>query len=181
MTHQSFMQDPMTAQMIGQNPQANQMMAALQAHIAEHYAFLYRNQIEQQVGAPLLTTGEDEPLPEDMENALSRMVAQAAQQLTQKHMAEAQQQQAQQQAQDPILQMQMKELSIKEAEVQRKMQKDQAELQLRLQQQQIEQERIASQERQATAAMQSREEIEGLKMGVEIAKSAEAMGAKGTT
>lgn len=52
-THQSFMQDPMTAQMIGQNPQAQQMMAALQAHIAEHYAFLYRNMIEQQVGAAL--------------------------------------------------------------------------------------------------------------------------------
>jgi hypothetical protein len=181
MTHQSFMQDPMTAQMIGQNPQANQMMSALQAHIAEHYAFLYRNQIEQQVGAPLMTTGEDEPLPADMENALARMVAQAAQQLTQKHMAEAQQQQAQQQAQDPILQMQMKELGIKEAEVQRKTQKDQAELQLKLQQQQIEKERIAAQERQATAAMQSREEIEGLKMGVEIARSTEATGAKGTT
>lgn len=180
MTHQSFMQDPMTAQMIGQNPQAQQMMAALQAHIAEHYAFLYRNQIEQQVGAPLMTSGDEEPLPEDMENALARMVAQAAQQLTQKHMAEAQQQQAQQQAQDPILQMQMKELGIKEAEVQRKMQKDQAELQLKAQQQQIEQARIASQERQATAAMQSREEIEGLKIGVEIAKSTEATGAKGT-
>ena len=179
-THQSFMQDPMTAQMIGQNPQANQMMAALQAHIAEHYAFLYRNQIEQQVGGPLLTTGEDEPLPEDVENAVARMVAQAAQQLTQKHMAEAQQQQAQQQAQDPILQMQMKELGIKESEVQRKMQKDQADAQLRLQQQAIEKERIASQERQATAAMQSREEIEGLKIGVEIAKSTEAIGAKGT-
>ena len=176
-THQSFMQDPMTAQMIGQNPQANQMMAALQAHIAEHYAFLYRNQIEQQVGAPLLTTSEDEPLPEDIENAVARMVAQAAQQLTQKHMADAQQQQAQQQAQDPILQMQMKELGIKEAEVQRKMQKDQADAQLRLQQQQIEKERIASQERQATAAMQSREEIEGLKLGVDLAKSTEAKGA----
>lgn len=179
MTHQSFMQDPMTAQMIGQNPQANQMMSSLQAHIAEHYAYLYRNQIEQQVGGPLLMTGEDEPLPEDMENALARMVAQASQQLAQKHMAEAQQQQVQQQAQDPILQMQMKELSIKEADVQRKAQKDQADLQLKMQQQQIEQERIASQERQSTAAIQSREQIEGLKVGVEVARSTEAGGAKG--
>jgi hypothetical protein len=48
-THQTFMQDPMTAQMIGQNPMANQMMAALQSHIAEHFGYMYRNQIEQQV------------------------------------------------------------------------------------------------------------------------------------
>lgn len=179
--HQAFLQDPKTAQMIGQNPLANQMMAAMQAHIAEHYAFSYRNMIEQQVGGPLLQTGEDEPLPPDMENAVARMVAQAAQQLTQKHMAEAQQQQAQQQAQDPIIQMQMQELQIKAQEVQRKAQKDQIDAQLKMQQQQIEQERIASQERQATAARESREEIEGLKIGVDIAKSTEASSAKGTT
>jgi hypothetical protein len=179
--HQAFLQDPKTAQMIGQNPLANQMMAAMQAHIAEHYAFAYRNMIEQQVGGPLLQTGEDEPLPPDMENAVARMVAQAAQQLTQKHMAEAQQQQAQQQAQDPIIQMQQQELQLKAQELQRKAQKDQVDAQLRLQQQQIEQERIASQERQAVAAMQSREEIEGLKIGIDIAKNTEARPAEGTT
>jgi hypothetical protein len=179
--HQAFLQDPKTAQMIGQNPLANQMMAAMQAHIAEHYAFAYRNMIEQQVGGPLLQTGDDEPLPPDMENAVARMVAQAAQQLTQKHMAEAQQQQAQQQAQDPIIQMQQQELQLKAQELQRKAQKDQVDAQLRLQQQQIEQERIASQERQAVAAMQSREEIEGLKIGIDIAKSTEARPAEGTT
>jgi hypothetical protein len=179
--HQAFLQDPKTAQTIGQNPLANQMMAAMQAHIAEHYAFSYRNMIEQQVGGPLLQTGEDEPLPKDMENAVARMVAQAAQQLTQKHMAEAQQQQAQQQAQDPIIQMQMQELQIKGQEVQRKAQKDQMDMQLKQQQQQIEQARIASQERQATAALQSREEIEGLKIGVDIARSTEAKPAEGTT
>jgi hypothetical protein len=180
-THQAFLQDPKTAQTIGQNPAANQMMGAMQAHIAEHYAYAYRNMIEQQVGGPLLMTQEDEPLSPDMENAVARMVAQAAQQLTQKHMAEAQQQQAQQQAQDPIIQMQMQELQIKAQEVQRKAQKDQMDMQLKQQQQQIEQARIASQERQATAALQSREEIEGLKIGVDIAKSTEAKPAEGTT
>jgi len=180
-THRAFLQDPKTAQTIGQNPAANQMMGAMQAHIAEHYAYAYRNMIEQQVGGPLLMTQEDEPLSPDMENAVARMVAQAAQQLTQKHMAEAQQQQAQQQAQDPIIQMQMQELQIKAQEVQRKAQKDQMDMQLKQQQQQIEQARIASQERQATAALQSREEIEGLKIGVDIAKSTEAKPAEGTT
>jgi hypothetical protein len=41
-THTSFMQDPMIAQTIGQNPQAQQIMASLQAHIAEHLGFSYR-------------------------------------------------------------------------------------------------------------------------------------------
>jgi hypothetical protein len=177
--HQAFMQDPMTMQMIGQNPMAQQMIAALQAHISEHYAFQYRNLIEQQVGAALPPHDMEEPLPEEYEAALSRMVAQAAQQLLQKNQANAQQQQAQQQAQDPILQMQQQELQMKAQEIQRKAQKDQADIQLKQQQQQIEKERIASQERAAMASVQakqqtdmeriqSHEEIEGMRMGVQV-------------
>lgn len=188
-THQSFMQDPMTAQMIGQNPQAQQMMAALQAHIAEHYAFLYRNMIEQQVGAALPPPDAEEPLPEEFEAALSRMVAQASQQLLMQNQANAQQQQAQQQAQDPIIQMQMQELQIKAQDVQRKAQKDQQDAQMRMQQLQVEQERVASQERAAMAAIQSKqqidmeklqsaEEIEGMKLGFEIQKSKDELAAK---
>ena len=170
-THISFMQDPMTAQMIGQNPLAQQMMAALQAHIAEHYAFMYRNMIEQQVGAPLPPPDAEEQLPEEFETALSRMVAQASQQLLQQNQANAANQQAQQQAQDPIIQMQMQELQIKEAEVQRKAQKDQMDAQLRMQQQQIETQRIASQEKMAMEAIESREEIEGMKLGLDVSKA----------
>jgi len=168
LTHQAFSQDPMTAQMIGQNPQAQQMLGAMQAHIAEHYAFMYRNLIEQQVGAPLPAPDAEEPLPEEFEAALSRMVAQAAQQLMMKNQAAAAQQQAQQQAQDPVMQMQMKELEIKASEVQRKAAKDAQDAQLRTQQLAIEQERIASQERSAIEAINSREEIEGMKLGVDI-------------
>jgi len=188
-THQSFMQDPMTAQMIGQNPQAQQMMAALQSHIAEHYAFLYRNMIEQQVGAALPPPDAEEPLPEEFEAALSRMVAQASQQLLMQNQAKAQQQQAQQQAQDPIMQMQMQELQIKAQDVQRKAQKDQIDAQMRAQQLQVEQQRVASQERAAMAAieakkqmdtekLQSQEEIEGMKLGFEIQKAKEELAAK---
>ena len=170
LAHQAFSQDPMTAQMIGQNPQAQQMLGAMQAHIAEHYAFMYRNLIEQQVGAPLPSPDADEPLPEEFETALSRMVAQAAQQLLMKNQAAAAQQQAQQQAQDPVMQMQMKELEIKASEVQRKAAKDAQDAQLREQQLAIEKERIASQERSAIEAINSREEIEGMRLGVDIRK-----------
>jgi hypothetical protein len=63
-THTSFMQDPMIAGTIGQNPMAQQIMASLQAHIAEHLAFSYRKQIEERLGVPL--PPPDEQLPEDM-------------------------------------------------------------------------------------------------------------------
>ena len=169
-THQTFMQDPMTAQMIGQNPMAQQIMAAIQAHIAEHYAFMYRNKIEQQIGAPLPSVEEDEALPQELENALSRMVAQAAQQLLQQNQAAAAQQQAQEQAQDPIIQMQMQELQIKAQEVQRKAQKDQMDAQIKIQQQGIEVERIKSLERQAQESTKSREDIAGTKIGIEMAR-----------
>jgi hypothetical protein len=147
-THQTFMQDPMTAQMIGQNPMAQQMMGALQAHIAEHFGYMYRNQIEQQVGAPIPTfEDEDKPIPEDIEFALSRLVAQASQQLLQQNQAAAAQQQAQQQAQDPLIQMQMQELQLKGQDLQRKTLKDQTDAKLKAQQQEIERQRIQAQEK----------------------------------
>ena len=86
-THTSFMKDPMVAQMIGQNPQAQQIMASLQAHIAEHLGFQYRQQIEEKLGAPL--PAPNETLPEDVEVQLARLVADAGQQLTQTHQQQA--------------------------------------------------------------------------------------------
>jgi hypothetical protein len=165
-THQSFMQDPMTAQMIGQNPMANQMMAALQSHIAEHFGYMYRNQIEQQVGAPIPTFDDDKEIPQDIEFALSRMVAQASQQLLQQNQAAAAQQQAQAQAQDPIIQMQMQELQLKGQDLQRKALKDKTDAQLKAQQQEIERQRIQSQEKiaEATAMVKATAEDEKLKI-----------------
>jgi hypothetical protein len=130
--HQAFMSDPVVMQTIGQNPQANQIMGALQAHIAEHLGFQYRSQIEKQMGVAL--PAPDKTLPEDVEVNLSRLVATASQQLLQLHQQQAAQQQAQQQAQDPIVQMQQQELQQKMQEIQRKAQKDQTDAQLRSQQ-----------------------------------------------
>ena len=126
--HQSFMQDPQIAVTIGQNPLAQKIQSASMAHIAEHLGFQYRRQIEERLGVPL--PNPDEPLPEDVEVELSRLVAQGAQQLLQVHQGQAQQAQAQQQAQDPLTQLQNKELDIKAQDVQRKAAKDQADMQL---------------------------------------------------
>ena len=128
-THQSFMQDPMIAQTIGQNPQAKQIMAALQAHIAEHLGFRYRAQMEEKLGVTLPPPNEQ--LPEEIEVQLARLVAEGGKQLTQQHQQEAAQQQAQQQQQDPTFQLQQAELQVKQQEVQRKTQKDQSDTQLK--------------------------------------------------
>ena len=144
--HMAFMQDPMVAQLIGQNPQAQQIMAALQAHIAEHLGFNYRKQIEEKLGAPLPAPGAE--LSEEVEIQLARVVADAGKQLTQAHQQEAAQKQAQEQAQDPVLQLQREELAVKQSEVQRKGQKDQADSAL----QQAEAQR-KSQKDQADAAI----------------------------
>lgn len=126
--HQSFMQDPMIAQAIGQNPMAQQIMASLQAHIAEHLGFLYRKQIEERLGAPLPAPNEE--MSPEIEVQLSRLVADAGKQLTQIHQQQAMQQQAQQQAQDPLFQLQQQELQVKQADIQRKAAKDQADIQI---------------------------------------------------
>jgi len=129
-THQSFMQDPQVAQMIGQNPQAQAIMGALQAHLAEHTAFKYRKQMEEKIGAPLPPPNEQ--LPEDIEVTLAQVMAKAGTQLSQANQQQAAQAAAQQQMQDPTFQLQQQELAIKQAEVQRKSQKDQVDAQLRM-------------------------------------------------
>ena len=180
-THMNFMNDPLTMKLIGQNPQAPMMAAALQAHIAEHFGFKYRQMIEQQVGGPIPYLKDDEDtMPEEYEVQLSRLVAQASQQLLQQNQAQAAQQQAQQQAQDPIIQMQMQELQLKAQEVQRKAQKDQADVQLKQEQINVERERISAQlELESTKAgikmaadkdkMKVDTQLQAAKLGVDIA------------
>jgi hypothetical protein len=126
--HMSFIQDPILAQSIGQNPRAPQIQAAMMAHVAEHAGFKYRTQIEQQMGISL--PPQDEQLPPQIELALSTMMAQAAQQVLQQSQSQAAQQQAQQQAQDPVVQMQMQELQIKQGELQLKNQEAQQKFEI---------------------------------------------------
>ena len=167
-------------QLIGQNPKAQQMVAAMQAHIADHVGFQYRQQIEQQLGMPL--PPEEEKLPPQVEIALSGMLAQAAQQVLQQNQTQAAQAQAQQQAQDPVLQMQMKELEIRDREVglkERKIQVDAAlgADRLRLDERKIEGDqelaglKVGAQIQESRTKQAAENEREGLRMGIDIAKS----------
>jgi hypothetical protein len=140
--HMALMQDPLMAAQIGQNPQAQKMMAEIQAHVAEHLAFAYRKKVEEQLGVPMPKPDED--LPEDVEVQLSRLVAQASQQVLAQSKGQAAQQQAQQQAQDPLVQMQQQELQIKMQDAQTKAQKVQGDLAIRQAEVQIKAQEAAS-------------------------------------
>ena len=156
--HQSFLGDPNVQQTIGQNPQANQIHAAMQAHIAEHLGFQYRSQIEKQMGVALPVPGQS--LPQEIEVQVSRLVAQAAVQLKQMNDQKAAQAQSQQQAQDPLVQLQQQELQLKQQAQQAKTQKDQADIQARMAQVQVERERI-----------QAQQETEKLRIAADLQKS----------
>jgi len=180
--HMAAMQDPMMAQLIGQNPQAQQMQAAMAAHISEHVGFLYRQKIEEQMGIAL--PPEDEKMPPQYELALSQMMAQAAQQVLQQNQAMAAQQQAQQQMQDPVVQMQMQELQIraKELEIKEKQMQIEAaakteELDLRKQEidgrQQLEALKVGATIKHQQASLEAKQTAEGVRMGIETAKAKE--------
>ena len=172
--HMAAMQDPIIMQLIGQNPRAPQMQAAMMAHIAEHVGFGYRQKIEQQLGMPL--PPEDEKLPPEIETALSGMMAQAAQQVLQQNQAQAQQQQAQQQAQDPVLQLQRQELQIRQQEAQTKAQKVAQDGQIAQQKLKIDAAGSLAKiqaERQRTAAqLLQKQNIEARRLNVDALKSA---------
>ena len=144
--HVALMQDPLMAAQIGQNPQAQKMMSEIQAHIAEHLAFAYRKKVEEQLGVPMPKPDED--LPEDIEVQLSRLVAQASQQVLAQSKGQAAQQQAEQQAQDPMVQMQQAELKIKQQEVEIKMLKAKGDLQIRAEELGLKAQEAASKEGQ---------------------------------
>jgi len=158
--HMNAMQDPKLAALVGQNPQAQAISAAAMAHIQQHLAFEYRKQMEEMMGVPL-PTGEEESeegMPKDMEVQISQLAAQASDMLLNRNKTEVAAQQAQQASQDPVIQMQAKELQLKEQEEQRKALKDQSDAAEAAARLEVERERIASQERIAQASLMSKQQ-----------------------
>jgi hypothetical protein len=183
--HMSAMHDPKIAQLLQGNPMAQQLQAAMQAHINEHLGFEYRKQIEQQLGMALPAqkdeSGEDVNMAPDVEARLAPLLAQAAQQLLQQNQAQAAQQQAQQQAQDPMVQMQQQELALKAKEVAIKEKKLAVDAAAQADKLHLEQDRIAAQKEiagmQVGAKAQgdkmrlaAEQQTEGTRMGLDMAK-----------
>ncbi len=135
--HNALLQDPTIQQQVGQNPMAQQIMSAIQAHIAEHMAFKYRAGVEAQLGVPLPAPDADlNPL---VEAQLSTLVAQAAGQYLSLNQKQAAQAAAAQQAQDPVIQMQQQELMIKKQDADTKKMKAEGDLTLKAQELQMKQ------------------------------------------
>ena len=160
--HMNLLQDPLMQQMIGQNPAAPRIQAAAQAHIAEHLAFAYRQRMEEAMGVAL--PPPDMKMPEGFEVELARVAAQASDLVLGKSKTEIAAQQAQIAANDPITQIQKQELALKAAEIERKSKKDATDAAAKADQIRIEEERIKSQA-----------EIEGARLGIEVAKAKEDM------
>jgi len=168
-THMSLIQDPMIMQMIGQSPMGQQMMSAVMAHIAEHMAFEYRNQIEQQLGVQM--TAPDAELDEQTEVQISRLVAQAAQQLLQSNQQQAQQAQAQEMAQNPQLQMQQAELQLKAQELQRKEADSQRDFAIAQEKIRLERERLAVETQKEQLRLQAQQRNSDKQMRADMLKT----------
>ena len=161
--HLAAANDPKLKEIVGQSPFAGAIQAALSAHITEHVAFQYRKEIEKNLGVAM--PNEDKPLPEDTEEELSRVTAQAAEKLLQQNTAEMQQQEAMKQQQDPLTQIQQRELAIKEQELMHKKQMDIAKLELEAQKAKMNEE--AQKER-----LQSEDRREGVRIAAKLATDA---------
>ncbi len=180
--HMNAMRDPKIAMLIGQNPQAQTMQAAMMAHINEHIAFEYRKQMEELIGVPVpYTLEEDEGMPEEVELQIARLAAAASAKLLARDQNEIAAMQAQQAAQDPLIQIQQQEMAIKAKEVELKEKKLMADAAGKADQLKIEEKRIDSQEKIAgmNAALkakkdqqelQAKQVAEGLKVGLEVSR-----------
>ena len=182
--HTAALQDPKIKQVMGQNPQAPQIMQALQAHIVEHVGMEYMRQMQQQMGIQIPYTDDPDEtvdLSPEQEMQISRLAVPAAQNLLHQNQTAVAAQQAQQAAQDPIIQMQMKELQLKAQEIDIKQKQMQIEAAAKADQLEVEKMRIASQKE--IAGMQigaktkadketllAKQQLEGLRLGHQIAQ-----------
>ena len=171
--HRTFRDDPLVREMVGQNPKAPQMQAAMEAHLAEHIAFQYRLEIEKQLGVPL--PEEDEVMPENIQNQVARLSAGAAQKLLQLNQADAAQRKAQKLQEDPLIQMQQEELRMK-------VQKTQADIELDKAKLMLEQEKLSTNVQRdmalEKARLESNEQIAGAQLGAKAVTDDKAIKAK---
>lgn len=162
-SHMAFGQDPKMQQMLQMQGEAGAAkIAAGMAHINEHLAFAYRRQIEEQLGVALPeTTGdESQPLPEDVELQLSRLVAQASEKVLGINRTEVQAKQAEQAQQDPVNQQQQHEREMDKAELERKREDDKRDYEINMINALIELHKVEASQKTA-----------GAKIGVGLAES----------
>ena len=185
--HMSAMNDPKIKQVIGQNPQAPMMFQAMQSHITEHVGLEYMRQMQMAMGINIpYSDDEDEDLQltPDQEMQIARLAVPAAQNILQQNQTAVAAQQAQQAAQDPVIQMQMKELQLKAQEIDIKQKKMQIDAAKGADQIEVEKMRIAAQKEIAgmqigakakseKESLDAKQQLEGMRLGQQIGQGKE--------
>lgn len=141
--HMAALNDPMIREMVGQSPNASSIQGAMLSHITEHVAMQYRGDIEEEMGVDLPPPGQ--PMPPEVEAKYSKVVAEAAQKLLAKHVKQAEELENQRKEEDPVLEIQRREVAVKEGELKRKQEEDEHERQIDWARIAVEQERIRAQ------------------------------------
>ena len=159
--HMVLKNDPQISQEMQNSPAGQGISGALDSHVREHLAFIFRRQVEEELGIELPPM--DKPLPEDVEKRLSTLIADAADQMLGKKQAQQQAEQNAAQQQDPVIQQRERELGIRESEVQRKQQADTAK-------QQLEQQKLAASQQQEAAKLALEKQKVESQLEVDIAE-----------
>jgi len=167
--HMMAIKDPKIQQLVSQSPMAQTIAAAMASHVQEHLGFQYRKEIEQQLGIELPPPGEE--MPEELEIKLSGLVAQAAQRLYNKDIAEEQQKKVQEQLQDPNIQMQQAELQLRAQDLERKTTADKTRVVSDMAKAEMRQET-------ETKRINTQAEIDAMRLGIEVAKDQQEMDQK---
>jgi len=173
--HMAIKNDPDISQQIQNSPNGQALSGAMDAHIREHLAFIFRRQIEEELGVPLPPTNER--LPINVEKRLSVLVADAADQMLGKKQQKAEAEKQAQQQQDPIIQQRERELAIQEQLAQGKQQTDAAK-------QQLEEQKFAASQEQGAAKLElERDKLESKErvQSAELTLDEQALIAKTTT
>jgi hypothetical protein len=158
------------------------IVQALQSHITDHVGMEYMRQMQTMMGVDIPYSDNDDDdihLTPEQEMQITRLAVPAAQNLLNQNQTAVAAQQAQQAAQDPIVQMQMKELQLKAQEIDIKQKKMQMDAAAKADQIEIEKQRIAAQKEIAgmqvgakvrvdKEKLQANQQLEGMKLGHQI-------------
>lgn len=170
--HKAAAEDPKITQIIGQSPFAAAIQNSMAAHITEHVAFQYRKEMELQLGTSL--PDEDKPIPDNVEEQLSKLVAKASEKVLNNSKAEVADQQAKQEQQNPLTVLQQKEMALKEAEFAHKKEMDMAKLKVDVEQKEKDQKiEVAKVATKAISDEQKnkRDQIkQGIQEGIDLAR-----------
>lgn len=167
--HLAVMEDPSMMDVVQKSPNAKALMSAFQAHIAEHLAFKHRHDVEYQLGVPMPAPGE--PMPEDIEHRLSQVVSMAVEKLAAKNQHDKVQEEYKETLEDPVYQLQKKELENDTKELEIKEKKFMGDLKVAMQRLTNDMKKHSDKMKQQGLERKSDEKIAGVRAGIDIGRS----------